>query len=71
MGQCFTRAPDPWQLPEWLGTDFPHGTHICPINDGVVHWSDTVKIPFQPAPKASVLLLNNDSGLERHLFSKE
>lgn len=48
LGQCFTRTSDPRQLSEWLGTDCPHGTHICPISDGVIHWSDTVKIPYQP-----------------------
>ena len=48
MGQCFTRTSDPRQLSEWLGVDCPHGTHICAISDGVIHWSDKVKIPYQP-----------------------
>lgn len=48
LGQCFTRTSDPRQLSEWLGTDCPHGTHICDISDGVIHWSDKVKIPYQP-----------------------
>lgn len=47
-GQCATRTADPHQLCEWLGTDCPHGTHICPIRDGVIHWSDTLTIPYAP-----------------------
>jgi amidase len=31
-----------------LGTDCPHGTHVCPIRDGQIHWSDSVTIPFTP-----------------------
>jgi len=48
LSQCFTRTSDPRQLAEWLGTDCPHGTHVCAISDGVIHWSETVKIPYQP-----------------------
>jgi acetamidase/formamidase len=48
LGKCFTRTSDPRQLTEWLGTDCPHGTHVCDISNGVVHWSDTVKIPYTP-----------------------
>jgi acetamidase/formamidase len=35
-------------LAEWLGTECPHGTHVCAIRDGLIHWSDTVTIPYQP-----------------------
>src|SRR5882724_8794022 len=28
-GQCVTRTSDPNQLAHWLGTDCPHGTHVC------------------------------------------
>ncbi len=47
-GVCVTRTADPKQLCEWLGTDCPHGTHICPIRDGVIFWSDSVTIPYTP-----------------------
>ena len=48
IGQCATRTSDPKQLAEWLGTECPHGTHICPIRDGKIYWSDTLTIPYQP-----------------------
>src|SRR5438094_2569393 len=48
IGQCATRTSDPKQLAEWLGTDCPHGTHVCPIRDGKIYWSDELMIPYQP-----------------------
>jgi amidase len=48
IGQCATRTSDPKQLAEWLGTECPHGTHVCPIRDGKIYWSDTLTIPYQP-----------------------
>jgi acetamidase/formamidase len=48
IGQCATRTADPKQLCEWLGTDCPHGTHVCPIRDGLIYWSDSVTIPYAP-----------------------
>jgi amidase len=48
LGQCATRTADPGPLSEWLGTDCPHGTHVCPIRDGLIHWSDSVAIPYAP-----------------------
>jgi amidase len=48
IGQCATRTSDPRQLSEWLGTDCPHGTHVCPIRDGEIHWSDKIRIPYRP-----------------------
>lgn len=48
LGKCFTRTSDPRQLAEWLGSDCPHGTHVCEISDGFVHWSDSIRIPYQP-----------------------
>ena len=48
LGQCATRTADPKQLCEWLGTDCPHGTHVCPIRDGLIYWSDAVTIPYAP-----------------------
>lgn len=48
IGQCFTRTSDPKQLAEWLGTDCPHGTHVCPIRDGVIYWSESLAIPYRP-----------------------
>lgn len=47
-GQCATYTGAPKQLVEWLGADVPHGAHVCPIRDGVVHWKDRVQIPYQP-----------------------
>lgn len=48
LGECYTRTSDPKQLAEWLGNDCPHGTHVCPIRDGQIHWSDELTIPYQP-----------------------
>lgn len=48
IGQCATRTSDPKQLAEWLGIDCPHGTHVCPIRDGLIHWSANVTIPYTP-----------------------
>ncbi|MGL5098414.1 MAG: acetamidase/formamidase family protein, partial [Planctomycetia bacterium] len=48
IGQCATRTSDPKMLSEWLGTDCPHGTHVCPIRDGFIHWSDRLSIPYNP-----------------------
>jgi amidase len=48
IGQCATRTSDPQQLSQWLGTDCPHGTHVCPIRDGLIHWSDSIAIPYAP-----------------------
>ncbi|MEO2035340.1 MAG: acetamidase/formamidase family protein [Planctomycetaceae bacterium] len=47
-GQCATRTSDPNQLAQWLGSDCPHGTHICRIEDGLIHWSDNITIPYRP-----------------------
>jgi acetamidase/formamidase len=48
LRKCFTRTAEPRQLSEWLGTECPHGTHVCEISDGIIHWSDDVKIPYSP-----------------------
>jgi amidase len=48
IAQCATRTADPKLLSEWLGIDCPHGTHVCPIRDGVIHWSEAVTIPYAP-----------------------
>lgn len=48
IGQCATRTADPKQLCEWLGTDCAHGTHVMPIRDGLIYWSDTITIPYRP-----------------------
>ena len=47
-GQCATKTDYPRQLIEWLGNDCPHGSHVCPIRDGFVHWSDLITIPYAP-----------------------
>jgi acetamidase/formamidase len=48
LGQCATRTGDAGMLSQWLGSDCPHGVHICPIRDGRIYWSDDVVIPYQP-----------------------
>ena len=48
IDKCFTRTADPKQLCEWLGTDCPHGTRVCEIRDGLIHWSDSIAIPYAP-----------------------
>jgi len=47
-GQCATYTGSPKQLCQWLGTDVPDGAHVCLIQDGFVHWSDEIKIPYVP-----------------------
>ncbi len=48
LGHCVTRTSDPLQLCQWLGDDCPHGTHLCPIRGGMIHWSETLAIPYAP-----------------------
>lgn len=48
LGHCVTRTSDPNQLAQWLGTDCPHGTHVCPIVGSEIHWSDRLTIPYAP-----------------------
>lgn len=48
LAQCATRTAEPGMLTQWLGADVPHGTHICPIENGEIHWSDQLRIPYQP-----------------------
>ncbi|MFN8709944.1 MAG: acetamidase/formamidase family protein [Planctomyces sp.] len=47
-GQCATYTGAPKQLTEWLGSDVPHGAHVCPIREDGIHFSETIRIPFQP-----------------------
>jgi amidase len=47
-GQCATYTGPPRQLAEWLGSDVPHGAHVCPIRDGRIFFGDDVVIPFRP-----------------------
>ncbi len=47
-GQAATRTAAPKQLCEWLGTEPPHGVHVCPIRDGRVYWSDDISVPYDP-----------------------
>lgn len=47
-GRCATYTGAPKQLSEWLGSDVPHGAHVCPIRDGKIFWSKEVAIPYQP-----------------------
>lgn len=48
IGQCATRTAPPAYLTEWLGSDVPHGTHVCPIRDGQIYWSEELTIPYRP-----------------------
>ncbi len=48
LAKCVTRTSDPRQLCEWLGDDCPHGTRVCEIAGGVIHWSDKISIPYTP-----------------------
>lgn len=48
IGQCATYTGHPRQLAEWLGADVGHGTHVCPIRDGTIYWSDEITIPYAP-----------------------
>jgi len=47
-GQCATYTGAPKQLSEWLGSDVPHGAHVCPIRDGFIVWKDKISIPYKP-----------------------
>lgn len=48
LGTCATYIGGPKGLAEWLGSDFPHGTRICSIREGSIHWSKQVQIPYRP-----------------------
>jgi acetamidase/formamidase len=48
IGQCATRTGEARQLAEWLGSDCPHGTHVCRIADGIIHWGQGITIPYAP-----------------------
>ena len=48
IGQCATYTGAPKQLAEWLGSDVPPGGRVCPIRDGLIHWSDEITIPYAP-----------------------
>lgn len=47
-GQCATYTGFPKQLVEWLGSDVPHGAHVCPIREGEILWKERVRIPYEP-----------------------
>ena len=47
-GQCATYTGHPGPLTQWLGDQVPPGGHVCPIENGEILWSPTLKIPFQP-----------------------
>lgn len=48
IGQCATYTGAPRGLTEWLGSDVPPGTRICPIRDKFIEWSPEVSIPYAP-----------------------
>ncbi len=47
-GQCATYTGDPKRLCQWLGTDVPHGAHVCPIENETIHFNDHITIPYAP-----------------------
>ncbi len=47
-GQCATYTGFPKYLSEWLGTDVPHGAHVCPIRDGHIQFNADIAIPYRP-----------------------
>lgn len=48
IGACATYIGGPRGCAEWLGSDSPHGTRICEIRDGWIHWNEKVRIPYRP-----------------------
>jgi amidase len=48
IGQCATRTGGAGMLSEWLGSDCPHGVHVCKIRNGAILWSDEIVIPYEP-----------------------
>ena len=48
IGQCATYVARSGSLAEWLGTDTPYHTRVCPIRDGKIYWSDQFTIPYNP-----------------------
>ncbi|MBM4077160.1 MAG: acetamidase, partial [Planctomycetes bacterium] len=48
IGQCATYTGGPKALAEWLGTEVPPGTRICPIRNGMIEWSSDIQIPYSP-----------------------
>ena len=48
LEQCATYTAPPRMLGEWLGGEVPHGAHVCPIRDGLIHWSEEVRFPYAP-----------------------
>jgi amidase len=48
IAQCATRTGSAGALSPWLGSDCPHGVHICPIRNGLIFWSQELTIPYSP-----------------------
>lgn len=48
MGRCATYVAQSSMLAEWLGSDVPYHSRICPIRDGAIHWSESIRIPYAP-----------------------
>jgi acetamidase/formamidase len=48
LGQCATYVASYGRLAEWLGSDCPYHSRVCPIRDGTIHFSDQVAIPYDP-----------------------
>jgi amidase len=47
-GQCATYTGSPRGMTEWLGTDCPHGAHVCPIENDTIHFLPGIDIPYDP-----------------------
>lgn len=48
IGQCSTYLWPHDYLQAGLGPDVEDQTRICPIEDGVVRWSESISIPYEP-----------------------
>ncbi len=47
-GQCATYVGHPRQLAEWLGSDVPENSRVCPIEGDRILWSSEIAIPYEP-----------------------
>jgi acetamidase/formamidase len=47
-GQCATYVASVGRLAEWLGSDCPYQSRVCPIEGDVIHFGDGLTIPYAP-----------------------
>jgi acetamidase/formamidase len=48
IGQCATYVARAGMLAEWLGSEPPSHSRVCPIRDGQIEWSESLAIPYAP-----------------------